>query len=388
MTDNSTIEGSLIHQGKPLSQWEKEFNGMFTRSQLLAMIRGGCDLEKMRLMGLDEADFTSLKLSTDDSAISESDYDMNASDSRVDFVLYDDNENEIARNSLFGNDCSNVALDYLIQYVDSINNAAKRLPEGMRQHAILYVNGEALSPISSIRSAQLNQLLAETATEDEDAALSEDEDASTKAINEANMDIVTVKDLVARINTYSKPTDKIMFSVRSKSYEVFDMHGKGGTFVIELIPQVLHETEEDNAMNEGRNWRNGGYGGTGRSYRSFGEFGAPRGKAISWFAISDIDPKAKGKMPDWRMGPSNFAFKDLLYPERNYKIGTTVLRSKFLKAGDESGVKYIAIPSYFSAIQNNDQAAIELLTSLGIPLDLTFGMDPTDDYSNTYVIKS
>lgn len=78
------------------------------------MIRGGCDLEKMRLMGLDEKDFSDLTLTTDDSAISESDYDMNASNARVDFVLYDDDENEIVHNSIFGNDCSNVVLDNLL----------------------------------------------------------------------------------------------------------------------------------------------------------------------------------------------------------------------------------------------------------------------------------
>ena len=166
--------------------------------------------------------------------------------------------------------------------------------------------------------------------------------------------------------------------------------GEGTFFLLDGTKESYNtfEKERNIMLNEGRNWRTGGYGGTGRSYRSFGEIGAPRGKAISWFAISDIDPKAKGKMYDWRMGPSNFPFKDLLYPERNYKIGTTVLRSKFLKAGDESGVKYIAVPSYFDAIKNNDQEAINLMTSLGIPLDLTFGKDPNDDYSSTYTSKA
>ena len=31
-------------------------------------------------------------------------------------------------------------------------------------------------------------------------------------------------------------TDKIMFRANKKPYEVFDMHGKGGTFVIDLVP--------------------------------------------------------------------------------------------------------------------------------------------------------
>ena len=91
-------------------------------------------------------------------------------------------------------------------------------------------------------------------------------------------------------------------------------------------------------------------------------------------------------MDDWRVGPSNFPFKDLLYPERKYKVGTTVLRSKSLKAGSESGVKYIAVPSYLSAVKNNDEEAISLLKALNIPLDLTFGYDPDEDFSSTYTI--
>lgn len=140
-------------------------------------------------------------------------------------------------------------------------------------------------------------------------------------------------------------------------------------------------------MNEGRNWRNGGYGGYGRSYASYGEVGAPRGRDISWFTVDALDPKARGKMDDWRVGPSNFPFKDLLYPERKYKTGTTVLRSKHLNAGSESGVKYIAVPSYLDAVKNNDEAAIELLKALSIPLDLTFGYEPNEDFSSTYTIS-
>lgn len=140
-------------------------------------------------------------------------------------------------------------------------------------------------------------------------------------------------------------------------------------------------------MNEGRNWRNGGYGGYGRTYASYGEVGAPRGKAISWFTVDALDPKARGKMDDWRVGPSNFKFKDLLYPERQYKVGTTVLRSKHLSAGSESGVKYIAVPSYLNAVKNNDEEAIALLKALGVPLDLTFGYEPNEDFSDTYTIS-
>ena len=144
-----------------------------------------------------------------------------------------------------------------------------------------------------------------------------------------------------------------------------------------------NEDELDMKTNEAHTWRRGGYGGTGKSWASL-EGNAPRGSAIGWYSVSDLDPKAKGKMPGWRCGPSNFPFKDMLYPERKYKIGTMVMRNKYIKAGSESGEKYIAIPSYFDSIKNNDADALALLTAMNIPLDLTFGMDPNDDYSVTY----
>ena len=139
-------------------------------------------------------------------------------------------------------------------------------------------------------------------------------------------------------------------------------------------------------MNEGRRWYGGGYGGTGKSYKSLGSR-APRGAEIGWYPVEQLDPKAAGKMPGWRCGPSNFPFEDLLYPERKYVKGVMVMRNKYIKAGSMSGDKYIAIPSYFDCIKNNDQEAINLLKALGIPLDLTFGMDPKEDYSNSYTIK-
>ena len=140
-------------------------------------------------------------------------------------------------------------------------------------------------------------------------------------------------------------------------------------------------------MNEGRSWYGGGYGGTGKSYKSLGSR-APRGAEIGWYSVEQLDPKAAGKMRNWRCGPSNFPFEDLLYPERKYVKGVMVMRNKYIKAGSMSGEKYIAIPSYFDCIKNNDQEAINLLKALGIPLNLTFGMDPKEDYSNSYTIKN
>ena len=42
MTDKS-----MMHQGKSLAQWEKDFKGEFTADQLEKMARGGADLQKV-----------------------------------------------------------------------------------------------------------------------------------------------------------------------------------------------------------------------------------------------------------------------------------------------------------------------------------------------------
>lgn len=273
---------------------------------------------------------------------------------------------------------------------------------------MVYCDGEPLSMDQKVLASQLEKIDAraknaisnlnnkrrvnagfspveETSREDELAAFNESIDGN----------VVTLGDFIDNAKrAYAKDSDKIMFRVAKKAYDVFDMHCKGGTLAVDLVPAIAgglelkendnQEKEDQDSMNEGRNWRNGGYGGYGRSFRSYGEVGAPRGKAISWFNVAELDPKAAGKMMDWRVGPSNFPFKDLLYPDRKYKTGTTVLRSKFMKAGDESGVKYIAVPSYLDAVRSNDEAAIELLKALDIPLDLTFGYSPDEDFSMTY----
>ncbi len=209
-------------------------------------------------------------------------------------------------------------------------------------------------------------------------------DDNQNDINESINDIVTVDNFINALSN-SDNNDKIIFTIKHNAgtYVVQNIKSDGGITIVELVDDLLNEEDNKSKVNEGRNWRTGGYGGSGRSYSSFNG-SAPRGAAIGWYAVADLDPKAKGKMPGWRCGPSNFPFTDLLYPERKYKVGTMVMRNKYIKAGEMSGEKYIAIPSYFDSLKNNDQDAIALLNALGIPLDLTFGMDPNDDYSVTY----
>jgi hypothetical protein len=208
-------------------------------------------------------------------------------------------------------------------------------------------------------------------------------------INEAARspeDVVTVDDFISVLKRNANPNDKIAFrSYRDKNeMAVFDIHSKGGVTVVDVVAKKKVDEEED--VKESRSWYRGGYGGTGSSYSKLGGR-APRGEAIGWYAVDELDPKAKGKTYGWRCGPSNFPFVDLLYPERKYKVGTMVMRNKYVKAGSLSGEKYIAIPSYFYAIKTNDEEAINILKLLGIPLDLTFGMDPNDDYSMTFTEK-
>ena len=299
--EDNRIE-SMLYQGKPLSQWEKEFEGEFTARQLFQLIRSGIDLGRIKLGLVDEAD------SIDDK------------------VLFKDEE-------FFFNEKEN--------------------------------------------EEQMNEVTDEEAALDESARNPED--------------VVTVEDFIELLRSRTNLNDKLMFRAYKKEALLFDVNSKAGITIVDIVPSAdakrISEQENEENMNEGRSWYGGGYGGTGKSYKSLGSR-APRGAEIGWYPVEQLDPKAAGKMPGWRCGPSNFPFEDLLYPERKYVKGAMVMRNKYIKAGSMSGDKYIAIPSYFDCIKNNDQEAINLLKALGIPLNLTFGMDPNEDYSNSYTIKN
>ena len=298
--EDGSIE-SMLYQGKPLSQWEKEFEGEFTARQLFQLIRSGIDLGRIKLGLVDEAH------SIDDK------------------VLFKDEE-------FFFNEKEN--------------------------------------------EEQMNEVTDEEAALDESARNPED--------------VVTVEDFIELLRARTNLDDKLMFRAYKKEALLFGVNSKAGITIVDIVPSAdakrISEQENEENMNEGRSWYGGGYGGTGKSYKSLGSR-APRGAEIGWYPVEQLDPKAAGKMPGWRCGPSNFPFEDLLYPERKYVKGAMVMRNKYIKAGSMSGEKYIAIPSYFDCIKNNDTEAIQLLKALNIPLDLTFGMNPNDDYSMTYHIK-
>lgn len=298
--EDNRIE-SMLYQGKPLSQWEKEFEGEFTARQLFQLIRSGIDLGRIKFGLVDEAH------SIDDKALFKDEE-----------FFFNEKENE----------------------------------------------------------EQMNEVADEEAALDESARNPED--------------VVTVEDFIELLRSRTNLNDKLMFRAYKKEALLFDINSKAGITIVDIVPSAdakrISEQENEENMNEGRSWYGGGYGGTGKSYKSLGSR-APRGAEIGWYPVEQLDPKAAGKMPGWRCGPSNFPFEDLLYPERKYVKGAMVMRNKYIKAGSMSGDKYIAIPSYFDCIKNNDQEAINLLKALGIPLNLTFGMDPNEDYSNSYTIK-
>lgn len=96
MTDNT----EMIHQGKTIAQWEKDFKGQFTYDQLVKLAKGGCDLQKMLVFGLDETedldedDYGNLTCTLDD-AILES-----GETHKFEFALYDNAGKEVSRNTI------------------------------------------------------------------------------------------------------------------------------------------------------------------------------------------------------------------------------------------------------------------------------------------------
>lgn len=136
--------------------------------------------------------------------------------------------------------------------------------------------------------------------------------------------------------------------------------------------------------------RYGGYGGYGRSYSSYNSR-APRGAAIGWYCVADVDPACKGMDRNWRFGPLEFTrgVVDFLYPERHYKRGATMLRHTHFKMPNDGDVVelYVGLASIFDAVKNNDEEALKKLEMLGINKNISLGLDPDDDYTSQYVLR-
>lgn len=246
-------------------------------------------------------------------------------------------------------------------------------PEGYPSNGTFFLLDDANSSIEAYQKAK-ELMLSEKETTNESITPAQWQEAAAWF----NANGYPIEDDEARLEQVALQLDQFLFKVgMSPTHDDKAISGDEGWRIYMSMK---------NNVNEGRGWYGGGYGGTGKTWKGLGNDG-PRGAQIGWYAVEQLDPKAKGKMPGWRCGPSNFPFTDLLYPERKYVKGAMVMRNKYIKAGSMSGEKYIALASYFDALKNNDLEAIGLLNALGIPLDLTFGMNPNDDYSNNYTIK-
>lgn len=214
----TTKEDDVLHQGKTIDQWTKDFNGMFTYEQLLTMAKGGCDLQKLLVMGLDEADanesFKELPLDTDEGL------------------------NET-----------------------SAEDEAAALNESIKPNYIVHVKVLGINTAFSVNAE--DEADAEKQVKEQIKTLSNGSNPkveiekieSMKSLNESfNDNIVTTKDFVSAMKrNLADENDKIMFRLvkDKKPYEVFDMHSKGGTFVVDLIPVVVNDR-----MLESASWEN------------------------------------------------------------------------------------------------------------------------------------
>lgn len=375
--------GLVSYKGKSLSDWQKAFKGEFTAQQILRLIAGGMDIEKLQYGAVSEAG----KESIDDKALFK--------DEEF-FFEKKDNIDETVRQP---EDVVTVG-----DFIELLRRNAKL------DDKIVFRTMDKkecmLFDVESKAGVALVDIVAKKNAEnvDESGLCNEDIELAADSPIEDFMTVADLKRLAEKSyphNSTAWLTDNIAciingkivdFSkvkyVRAEGYPTngtfFLMDGTDASLAAYEKEKEVMLSEKD--IDEGRSWQRGGYGGTGQSYSRLGSK-APRGADIGWYAVKDIEPKAAGKMPGWRCGPSNFPFEDLLYPNRKYKVGTFIMRNKYVKAGEMSGEINIALPSYFAAIQSNDEKAIELLKALGIPLDLTFGMDPKDDYSMTYTMN-
>lgn len=447
--DNSI--GSMIYQGKSLAQWAKDLNNRFSIEELLNFIKGEIDLGRLQHGLLDEAesdDFNNpvfkdeeffFKENDNEDALYESNEDMftvsdlidelqDATKSpNLDLVLLNVNGNPyyvtavvpkknavLLRARPAGiHEKEKVNEDVEIDSDETMDDFMtvgdlKRVGQSAYKNSDSawlvdniagIVNGKVVdfTKIKYVRPERYPSngtffLLDKSeaslvAYEKEKALMLSEKETTNESITPAqwqeaaawfNANGYPIEDDEARLDRIAPQLDQFLFKVgMSPTHNDKAISGDEGWRIYMSMK---------NNVNEDRSWYRGGYGGTGKSYHRLGDK-APRGAEIGWYAVEQIDPKAKGKMPGWRMGPSNFPFDDLFFPNRKYKVGTTVMRNKYVNAGPYSGQIYIAIPSYFDIVNSKNPEGIQVLKDLGIPLDLTFGMNPNDDYSMTYTEK-
>lgn len=197
-------DNEVMHQGKSITQWVKDFKGEFTYDQLLKMAKSGCDLQKILMLGLDENETCSegckiLPLDADEG--------LNEMDADVEAAALSES----------------IKPNYVVHVkVLGINTAFS-------------VNAEDEDDAEKQVKEQIKKL-----TNNTDPKVEIQKIQSMKTLNESFGDsIVTVKDFKRSLDkSLAQRDDDIIFRlVKGKiACTVFDMYSKGGTAVIDIIP--------------------------------------------------------------------------------------------------------------------------------------------------------
>lgn len=213
----------LMHQGKTIEQWFKDFNGEFSYEQLVKMAKGGCDLQKILMLGLDETEktdeaCTELPLNTDE-GLDEASSDVEAAAlSELDESI---KPNYIVHVKVLG---MNTAFSVNAENEDDAENKVREQIKKLTGDAKVKIEIEKIEAMRSLNESFKN-------------------------------DIVTVEDFVSALKrNLANDKDKIMFRLaKDKSpYDILEMNSNGGTFVVDLIPALANESKnwEDNIDEE------------------------------------------------------------------------------------------------------------------------------------------
>lgn len=213
MTDNQ-----MMHQGKTIDQWFKDFKGEFSYDQLEKMAKGGADLQKILMLGLDENDmsesFTELQLDGDEG--------LDETDAEVE---------------------------------------AAALSESIKPNYTVHVKVMGISTAFSVNAD--DEADAKSKVKDQIKKLTGSNPKieiekvdSMKTLNESfDDDIVTVSDFMEALKrSMAKDNDKLMFRLLKDkaALMVFQINSKGGTVVVDLVPALANESKnwEDEVSEE------------------------------------------------------------------------------------------------------------------------------------------
>jgi len=204
----------MMHQGKTIDQWFKDFKGEFSYDQLEKMARGGADLQKILMLGLDENDmsesFTELQFDGDEG--------LDETDAEVEAAALSES----------------IKPNYTVHV------------KVMGMSTAFSVNADDEADAKSKVKDQIKKLTGSN------PKIEIEKVDSMKTLNESfDDDIVTVSDFARALKrSMAKDNDKIMFrTLKDKAaLMVFQINSKGGTVVVDLVPALA---------NESKNWEDG-----------------------------------------------------------------------------------------------------------------------------------